>query len=167
MRKMRESEHRYKGGSPEVAHRRRPNSADATGVESTVVSMEHGEFKKNKKVLTDKKKRYYSEIVDPGMLLNDPALANKICRRTGINCLTIRVVGPALKLKLVEIARQVQWKSKQSNVHLGGGVTHQLKDISDITALLGALIADILGERKLAGGCTGEDIYVTQVFVLR
>ena len=59
-------------------------------------------------------------------------------------------------------------KSKQSTVHLGGGVTHQLmKDISDITALLGALIADILGERKLAGGCTGEDIYVTQVFILR
>jgi hypothetical protein len=37
-----------------------------------------------------------------------------------------RILGPALKLKPVEIARQVQWKSKQSNVHLGGGVTHQL-----------------------------------------
>jgi hypothetical protein len=51
------------------------NSADATGVESTAVSMEHGEFKENKKVLTDKKKRYYSEIVGPGMLLNGPEFA--------------------------------------------------------------------------------------------
>ena len=92
---------------------------------------------------------------------------SSVCCRRWVNCLDIGVVGPALKLQLVEIARQVQWKSNQSNVHLGGGVTHKLKDISGITALLCALIADILGERKLAGGCTVEDIYVTEVFVLR
>jgi hypothetical protein len=46
-------------------------------------------------------------------------------------------------------------------------VTHQLQKISGITALLHALIARILGERKLAGGFTVEDINVTQVFILR
>ena len=55
----------------------------------------------------------------------------------------------------------------RSKVHPGGGATHQLQDISGITAPLHTPIANILGQRKLAGGCTAKDIQVTEVFVLK
>jgi hypothetical protein len=46
----------------------------------------------------------------------------------------------------------------RSKVHPGGGATHQLQEISGITAPLHTLLANILGERELAGGCTVKDI---------
>jgi hypothetical protein len=61
----------------------------------------------------------------------------------------------------------VQWNSMRSKVHPGGGATHQLQDISGITAPLHTPIANALGQRKLVRGCTAKDIQVTEVFVLR
>jgi hypothetical protein len=39
--------------------------------------------------------------------------------------------------------------------------------ISGIAAPLHALTANILGQRKLAGGCTAKDVQVTEAFVLK
>ena len=113
-------------------------------------------------------------ILDPGMLLINPGLAKKVCRCSGIKCLAIGQVNQALEFQLVEIAHRVTshikcniWNSMRSKVHPGGGATHQLQDISDIAAPLHTPIANILGQRKLAGGCTAKDIQVTEVFVLK
>jgi hypothetical protein len=114
--------------------------------------MEHGEFKESKKILTDANKRHYSEIVDPVMVLNDPALAKKFLPLA-------KLLARRWNCSFLKIAHQVQW-------NLGGGATHQLKGISDITASLCTLIAGILGEQKLAGGYTAKDIFVTEVLVL-
>jgi hypothetical protein len=129
------------------------DSADAKVLESTVVSIKPGELRANSTdILTDEKRRYYSKILDPGVLLINPGLAKKVCRRSGIKCLAIGQVNQALELQLVEIAHQVQWNSMRSKVHPGGGATHQLQDISGIAVPLHTLIANILGYRKLAGG---------------
>ena len=105
--------------------------------------------------------------LDPGVLLINPGLAKMVCRRSGIKCLAIGQVNQALELQLVEIAHQVQWNSMRSKVHPGGGATHQLQDISGIAVPLHTPIANILGQRELAGGCTAKDIQVTEVFVLK
>jgi hypothetical protein len=87
-------------------------------------------------LLTAEKRRYYSKILDPGVLLINPGLAKKVCRHSGIKCLAIGQVNQALELQLVEIAHQVQWNSKRRKVHPGGGATHQLQDIYGITVPL-------------------------------
>jgi hypothetical protein len=118
------------------------DSADTTGLESTVVSMKPGELRANSKnILTGEKRRYCSKILDPGMLLINPGLAKMGCRRSGIKCLAIGQVNQALEFQLVEIAHQVQWNSMRSKVHPGGGATHQLQYISGITAPLHTPIA--------------------------
>jgi hypothetical protein len=142
------------------------DSADAKVLESTVVSIKPGELRANSTdILTDEKRRYYSKILDPGVLLINPGLAKKVCRRSGIKCLAIGQVNQALEFQLVEIAHRVTshikcniWNSMRSKVHPGGGATHQLQDISGITAPLHTPIANILGQRELAGGCTAKDI---------
>jgi hypothetical protein len=129
--------------------------------------MKPGELRANSKnILTDEKRRYYSKILDPGVLLINPGLAKKVCRRSGIKCLAIGQVNQALEFQLVEIAHQVQWNLMRSKVHPGGGATHQLQDIFLALRLhsMHSLIANILGQRKLAGGCTAKGIQVIEVF---
>jgi hypothetical protein len=46
--------------------------------------MKPGELRANSKnILTDEKRRYYSKILDPSVLLINPGLAKKVCRRSG------------------------------------------------------------------------------------
>ena len=111
------------------------------------MSIKPGELRANSTdILTDEKRRYYSKILDPSVLLINPGLAKKkkVCRRSGIKFLAIGQVNQALELQLVEIAHQVQWNSMRSKVHPGGGATHQLQVISGIAAPLHALYRPVL-----------------------
>jgi hypothetical protein len=147
------------------------DSADATGVEATVVAMQRGELKTNLQNITrDKTKKYYSTICDPGMLLNDPALAKRVCDPCDPNKIkgfVMGVVSDELDTMLVDIANRVQWKSNRSKTHAGGGVTHKLESTSGIATPLNALIGGMLGAHKLAGGHTVQDINVTEVFIIK